>query len=79
MSPGYDLCDRCEEQMQPFLDRRLDDTERAEAEAHLEQCGYCARRYRFEVSFRQFVRLACSEEMAPELKARLVALRTPLL
>jgi len=64
--------------MQPFLDRALDDSERAEAEEHLSHCGYCARRYRFEESLRQFVRKACSEQMPPELKARLAALRTPL-
>jgi mycothiol system anti-sigma-R factor len=73
-----DPCEKCEEMMQPFLDRTLDDSERAEAEAHLESCGYCRKRYRFEESLRQFVRKACSEEMPPELKRKLAALRTPL-
>ncbi len=73
-----DPCEKCEEVMQPYLDRTLDDAERAEAEAHLEGCGYCRKRYRFEESLRQFVRRACSEEMPPELKQKLAALRTPL-
>jgi mycothiol system anti-sigma-R factor len=73
-----DLCDKCEEWMQPFLDRELDDTERAKAEVHLDKCGYCRKRYRFEESLRIFVREVCAEEMAPELKAKLAALRTPL-
>jgi mycothiol system anti-sigma-R factor len=73
-----DLCEKCEELMQPFLDRQLDDGERAKAEAHLALCPYCARRYRFEESLRKFVRDACAEKMRPELKARLAALRTPL-
>jgi mycothiol system anti-sigma-R factor len=73
-----DLCDKCEEVMQPYLDRQLSDEERVEAEAHLAGCGYCARRYRFEESLRQFVRKACSEPIPPELKERLAALRTPL-
>ena len=73
-----DPCDRCEEVMQPYLDRVLDETERAEAEEHLAACGYCHRRYRFEESLRRFVRRACSEEMPPELKQRLASLRTPL-
>jgi mycothiol system anti-sigma-R factor len=73
-----DLCEKCEELMQPFLDRQLDDRERAKAEEHLARCGYCARRYRFEDSLRKFVREVCSEKMPPELKARLAALRTPL-
>ena len=73
-----DPCDKCEEVMQPYLDRTLDDDERAEAEAHLDGCGYCRKRYRFEESLRQFVRRVCSEEMPPELKQKLASLRTPL-
>jgi mycothiol system anti-sigma-R factor len=73
-----DLCDKCEEVMQPYLDRVLDEAERAEAQGHLDGCGYCRKRYRFEESLRVFVRKACSEEMPPELKQKLAALRTPL-
>ena len=73
-----DPCEKCEEVMQPYLDRALDDAERAEAEAHLEGCGYCRKRYRFEENLRQFVRKACSEPMTPELKQKLASLRTPL-
>ena len=77
---GYEIdpCEKCEEVMQPYLDRVLSDAERLEAEQHLAGCSYCARRYRFEESLRQFVRQACDEPMAPELKLRLAALRTPL-
>jgi anti-sigma factor (TIGR02949 family) len=64
--------------MQPYLDRVLSDSERAEAEAHLDLCSYCRRRYRFEAHLRQFVRQAVVEEMPPELKQKLAALRTPL-
>jgi mycothiol system anti-sigma-R factor len=73
-----DLCEKCEEVMQPYLDRTLDDAERAEAEEHLAGCGYCRKRYRFEENLRRFVRRACSEEMPPELKQKLASLRTPL-
>ena len=73
-------CDKCEELMQPYLDRVLTDAEMAEAEQHLERCNWCRTRYRFEVSLRQYVRQAVSAEaMPPELKLRLAALRTPLL
>jgi mycothiol system anti-sigma-R factor len=76
---GYeDLCEKCEEVMQPYLDRTLDEAERAEAEGHLAGCGYCRKRYRFEENLRRFVRRACSEEMTPELKQKLASLRTPL-
>ena len=73
-----DLCDKCEEIMQPYLDRQLSDEERVEAEAHLAGCGYCARRYRFEENLRRFVRRCCEEPMPPELKRKLSELRTPL-
>lgn len=73
-----DLCEKCEELMQPFLDRVLSETERAEAEHHLDGCGYCRRRYRFEESLRQYVRRCCEEPMPVELKQKLAALRTPL-
>jgi hypothetical protein len=71
-----DLCAMCEELMQPFLDRVLDAAERAQAEAHLELCGYCQRRYVFEERLRVFVRQACSEHMRSELRHKLAALRT---
>lgn len=73
-----DPCAKCEEVLQPFLDRELNDDERALAEAHLERCGYCSKRYRFEEELRRFVRQAAVEAMPPDLKARLSELRTPL-
>jgi anti-sigma factor (TIGR02949 family) len=76
---AYDPCDKCEEVLQPYLDRELSDAEVAEAEAHLDQCSYCRKRYRFEEELRRFVRQAAVEEMTPELKQRLAELRTPLL
>jgi len=78
MMPFEDLCEKCEERIQPYLDRDLDENERREAEAHIAACAYCARRYRFEETLRRFVRKACHEEMPPGLKAKLAALRTPL-
>jgi anti-sigma factor (TIGR02949 family) len=74
----FDPCTQCEEMLQPYLDRVLSEEERIEAEDHLNRCAYCAKRYRFEESLRQFVRQAVSEPMPAELKARLSALRTPL-
>jgi anti-sigma factor (TIGR02949 family) len=74
----FDPCAQCEEMLQPYLDRVLSEEERIEAEEHLNRCAYCARRYRFEESLRQFVRQAVTEPMPPELKAKLASLRTPL-
>jgi len=73
-----DPCAHCEEMMQPYLDRILTEEEMAEAEAHLAECETCRRRYRFEESLRVYVRQAVSEQMPPELKERLAALRIPL-
>jgi anti-sigma factor (TIGR02949 family) len=74
-----DPCAACEELLQPFLDRELNDEERALAEEHLDMCSYCRKRYRFEEALRRFVRQAASEEMPPDLKTKLAELRTPLL
>ena len=77
---ALDPCDKCEEVLQAFLDRRdLDENERAQAEEHLNRCEYCRKRYRFEEELRRFVRQAATEEMTPELKTKLSELRTPLL
>lgn len=74
----FDPCEKCEQMMQPYLDRVLTDGEISEAEQHLDGCEYCRKRYRFEVEFRGFVRQAVAEPMPPELKEKLRALRTPL-
>ena len=74
-----DPCQKCEEMLQPYLDRDLSDEERAEAETHLQSCSYCRKRYRFEESLRRYVRQAVAEPMPAELKQKLTELRTPLL
>jgi anti-sigma factor (TIGR02949 family) len=71
-------CDHCERMMQPYMDRVLSPEEQAEAEAHLASCDWCAKRYRFEEKLRQYVRVAVTEPMPPELREKLAALRTPL-
>ncbi len=75
---AFDPCEKCEQMMQPYLDRVLTEEERIEAEMHLDDCAYCRKRYRFEEEFRQFVRLAAAEPMPPELKERLSAMRIAL-
>ena len=73
-----DPCEKCEEMMQPYLDRELSDVEMREAETHLDTCSYCRRRYRFEVSLRRYIRTATSEQMPPQLKQKLSELRIEL-
>jgi anti-sigma factor RsiW len=76
--PVDDPCDKCEQMLQPYLDRELTEAERMEAELHLDSCSYCRARYRFEEKLRMFVRQAAVESMDPQLKVKLAALRTPL-
>jgi anti-sigma factor (TIGR02949 family) len=73
-----DLCDWCEEVLQPYLDRELTADERKEAEAHLAECRYCSKRYQFEGDLRHLVRSSVVEPMEPGLKARLASLRLEL-
>ncbi|MGH3051749.1 MAG: anti-sigma factor family protein [Gaiellaceae bacterium] len=79
MTMFEDPCQKCEEMLQPYLDRDLSEEERAEAETHLQSCSYCRKRYRFEESLRRYVRQAVAEPMPAELKQKLADLRTPLL
>jgi mycothiol system anti-sigma-R factor len=71
-------CGKCEELLQPYLDRELSEAERVEAEQHLDDCSYCRRRYRFEAALRRYVRQAVDEPMPAELRERLAALRIAL-
>jgi predicted anti-sigma-YlaC factor YlaD len=76
---AIDPCEKCEEVLQPFLDRDLSEEERMVAEEHLAGCEYCRKRYRFEEHLRRFVQQAAIEPMSPELKTKLADLRTPLI
>ena len=73
-----DPCAHCEEMMQPYMDHVLTDAEMDEAEAHLDECEYCRRRYKFEESLRVYVRKAADEQMSDELRVKLASLRIPL-
>ena len=68
-------CEKCEELLQDFLDRTLTNEEWQHAEAHLDDCEYCRRRYRFEESLRRYVKLSAIERMPPGLMAKLEELR----
>jgi len=74
---AFDLCEWCEEVLQPYLDRELTDEEVQQAEGHLEGCSYCRKRYKFEESLRRYVRQAVPA-MEPEMKQKLANLRLDL-
>jgi predicted anti-sigma-YlaC factor YlaD len=69
-------CEACEELLQGYLDRALTDAEVELAESHLDGCDYCRRRYRFEVSLRQYVQTTAAERMPAGLMDRLSELRS---
>ena len=69
-------CGDCEEMMQPYMDKVLSDEQMREAKEHLEACPPCERRYHFEESLRQYVRVAGEELMSSELQAKLASLRS---
>lgn len=69
-------CNDCETMMQPYMDRMLSDEQLAEAREHLDRCPPCDKRYRFEESLRQFVRVAVDEPMSDGLRVKLAELRT---
>jgi anti-sigma factor RsiW len=68
-------CKRCEELLQSYLDGELAEPELDEAEGHLDLCGYCRKRYRFERRLRLYFREVVHEPMPDELRARLSDLR----
>ncbi len=72
---AMDPCAKCEEMLQPYLDRDLGPEEVAQAERHLDTCEYCRRRYRFEVSLRRYIRVSATERMPEGLRAKLAQLR----
>ncbi len=62
--------------MQPYMDKVLSDEQMREAQEHLEACPPCEKRYHFEESLRQYVRVAAEEPMSPELQEKLAGLRS---
>ncbi|HWG57389.1 MAG TPA: zf-HC2 domain-containing protein [Gaiellaceae bacterium] len=67
-------CEKCEELLQGYLDRQLDAAEVVQAEAHLDGCDYCRRRYRFEETLRRYVKVSATERMPPGLLDKLAEL-----
>ena len=73
-----DPCDWCEEVLQPYVDRDLNETDVEKVKMHLHGCSWCEKRFKFETDLRRLVRQAAVEPMEPELKAKLAALRLEL-
>ena len=53
-----DPCDWCEEVIQPYLDRDLNETDVEKVKQHLAACSWCEKRFKFESGLRRLVRQA---------------------
>ena len=77
-------CAKCEELLQPYVDRSLTEDERLTVQDHLADCPWCARCYKLEEVLWKHVRNCCDEQAGLEfvsgnLSDRLAELRTPLI
>ncbi len=58
-------CHEAERRLHTFLDRELDEEEMAEVQAHLDDCGECHAKFRFEASFKRLIMESSSAQVAP--------------
>ena len=71
-------CTKCEELLQVYVDGELSEKEALELEVHLDRCGYCRKRYRFERKLRLYVRKVSQEPLPRSLQDKLASMRTQL-
>jgi hypothetical protein len=81
---AHSECSKCEELLQPYVDRSLTEAERLTVQTHLAACSRCTRCYKLEEVLWKHVRNCCDEQAGIEfasgdLKDRLADLRTPLI
>ncbi|HLI51459.1 MAG TPA: zf-HC2 domain-containing protein [Thermomicrobiaceae bacterium] len=64
-------CNEVMRRLDEFIDRELNDEELAEVQAHLDRCGHCAERFRFEENVLRLVG-RCGRQLSapPELVRR---------
>jgi mycothiol system anti-sigma-R factor len=60
----YD-CEECVRRLDQLVDRELSAPEVEEIHDHMDACGDCTRRYKFQEGLKRLVKLSCSEETAP--------------
>ena len=60
----YD-CEDCVRRLDQLVDKELSGPEVEEVHSHLDACGDCTRRYRFQEGLKRLIKVSCSE-CAPE-------------
>ena len=65
-------CDDCVRRLDQLIDRELSGLELEEVHHHLDGCGDCTKRYKFEEGLKRLVKVSCEQGHAPaELRERL--------
>jgi mycothiol system anti-sigma-R factor len=58
-------CRDCLENLDPYLDRELTDSELEEVKRHLTDCPPCDDRYQLKTSLKRLVKICCDQGEAP--------------
>ena len=64
-------CEDCVRRLDQLVDRELSGPEVEEVHIHLDACGDCTRRYRFQEGLKRLIRVSSSEK-APDALRELV-------
>ena len=60
----YD-CEDCVRRLDQLVDKELSAPEVEEIHVHLDSCGDCTRRYRFQEGLKRLMKVSCSDDKAP--------------
>ena len=77
--PGHDHsvasdCDEAIAELYAFLDGELDDRVMLQVETHLRRCSPCLEAFDFEADLRRVIAAKCTEQVTPEVRARVCGL-----
>ncbi|HVC99589.1 MAG TPA: mycothiol system anti-sigma-R factor [Candidatus Dormibacteraeota bacterium] len=66
----YD-CEDCVRRLDQLVDKELSAPEVEEIHGHLDSCGDCTRRYRFQEGLKRLVKVSCDDTAPEALRERL--------
>lgn len=67
----YD-CEDCIRRLDQLVDKELSPPEVEEIHVHLDECGDCTKRYRFQAGLKRLVKVSYQDQKAPDsLRERL--------
>jgi len=65
-------CEDALAELHRYLDRELDDHQRAEIETHLRGCSPCLEAFDFEAELKRMVAKGCQEQVPQSLRTRVL-------